>query len=85
MDKPTKALLEKMPDGLVVSRQKLLQMGFDKSAIDYFLRSNKLTSVAHGVYRMPGPSLKWEHFVYSITQLRYSVHVGSRSALDLSG
>lgn len=85
MDKPSKALLEKVPDGLVVSRQKLLQMGFDKPAIDYFLRSNKLTSVGHGVYRRPGPSLKWEHIVYSVTQLHYNVHVGSRSALDLSG
>ena len=58
MDKPTKTLLEKIPDGLIVSRQKLMKMGFDKSAIDYFLRSNKLTSVSHGIYRRPGPSLK---------------------------
>ncbi len=85
MNNPTKALLEKIPEGLVVSRQKLIKMGFAKPAIDYFLRSNKLTSVCHGVYRRPGPSLKWEHLVYSVTQLRYNVHVGSRSALDLLG
>jgi hypothetical protein len=85
MDKPTKTLLEKIPDGLVVSRQKLREMGFDKPAIDYFLRSGKLTPLSHGVYRRPGPPLKWEHLVYSTVQLGHNVHVGARSALDLSG
>jgi hypothetical protein len=85
MDKPTKELLEKIPDGLVVSRQKLVEIGFNKPAIDYFLRSGKLTPVSHGVYRRPGPPLKWEHLVYSAVQLGHKVHVGSRSALDLSG
>ncbi|MFH0785147.1 MAG: type IV toxin-antitoxin system AbiEi family antitoxin domain-containing protein [Pseudomonadota bacterium] len=85
MDKPTKVLLEKIPDGLVVSRQKLREMGFDKPAIDYFLRSGKLTPVSHGAYRRPGPPLKWEHLVYSAVQIGHNVHVGARSALDLSG
>jgi Transcriptional regulator, AbiEi antitoxin, Type IV TA system/Transcriptional regulator, AbiEi antitoxin N-terminal domain len=85
MDKPTKALLAKIPDGLIVSRQKLQEMGFHKPAIDYFLRSGKLVSVSRGVYRRPGPPLKWEHFVYSAVQLGHDVHVGGRSALDLLG
>lgn len=85
MDKPTKALFEKLPDGMVVSRQMLRKMGFDNSAIDYFLRSDKLESVSRGVYRRPGPPLKWEHLVYSICELGYVTHVGARSALDLLG
>lgn len=85
MLKPTQTLLEKIPEGLVVNRKKLIEMGFDRPSIDYFLRSGKLTPVSHGVYRRPGPPLKWEHLAYSIVQLGYEVHVGSRSALDLSG
>jgi hypothetical protein len=85
MHKPSKAILEKIPDGLVVSRQKLIEIGFDKPAIDYFLRSGKLTTVSRGVYRRPGPPLKWEHLIYSAVQLGHDVHVGSRSALDMSG
>ncbi len=85
MHKPSKAILEKIPDGLVVSRQKLFEIGFDKPAIDYFLRSGKLTPVSRGAYRRPGPPLKWEHLIYSAVQLGHDVHVGARSALDMSG
>lgn len=85
MSKPTTELLKKVPEGLVVSRSKLLEMGFDKPAIDYFLRSGKLVSLTRGVYRRPGPPLKWEHLVYSVRQHGYQAHVGTRSALDLSG
>lgn len=85
MPKPTKTLLEQIPDGLVVTRKKLMEIGLDRPSIDYFLRSGKLTSINHGVYRRPGPPLKWEHLIYSFTQLGYEVHVGSRSALNLSG
>ncbi|TKB05559.1 type IV toxin-antitoxin system AbiEi family antitoxin domain-containing protein [Desulforhopalus sp. IMCC35007] len=85
MTKPTQTLLEQIPDGLVVTRKKLMFLGIDRPSIDYFLRSGKLTVVHRGVYRRPGPPLKWEHLVYSVRQLGYVVHVGSRSALDLSG
>ena len=83
--KPPQTLLQEVPDGLVVTRKKLVAMGFDRPSIDYFIRSGKLTAIGHGVYRRPGPPLKWEHIIYSLTQLNYQVHIGSRSALDLSG
>lgn len=85
MDKPTQALFEKVPEGLVTSRKKLFDLGFSSSSVDFFLRTRKLESVGHGIYRRPGPPLKWEHVVYSINQLGYPAHVGSRSALDLQG
>ncbi len=85
MSKLKKTLLEKIPDGLIVSRQKIKEMGFNKPVIDYFLRSGQLTPISHGLYRRPGPPLKWEHFVYSAVQLGHDIHVGGRSALDLLG
>ncbi len=72
-------------DGQVVNRKWLKAKGFERTAIDYYVRSNKLESVGHGVYRRPGPPLKWEHLFYSLQELGYSLHVGGQSALNLQG
>jgi len=82
----TKSSLEKtLYEGQLVNRDWLLKRGFNRPRVDYFLRSGKLESVAHGVYRRPGPPLKWEHIVYSLTEIGFPVHVGGRSALELQG
>ena len=84
--KPDTVLLANcLPDGLVVNRKWLKAKGFERTAVDYFVRSGKLERVGHGVYRRPGPPLKWEHLVYSLQELGSPVHVGGRSALDLQG
>lgn len=74
-----------LPDGLVVDRPWLQRQGFTRSHIDYLIRSGKLQSVGRGAYRRPGPPLKWQHFVYSLQEQGYPIHVGGRSALDLQG
>jgi len=80
------ASLEKiLPEGLVVDRAWLNAKGVSRPNIDYYLRTNRLEAVARGAYRRPGPALKWEHLVYSIQELGYSVHVGGRTALELQG
>jgi Transcriptional regulator, AbiEi antitoxin N-terminal domain len=53
--------------------------------VDSYLRSEALQTVTRGVYRRPGPPLKWEHIIYSLQELGYAVHVGGRSALELQG
>ncbi|MDT8452347.1 MAG: type IV toxin-antitoxin system AbiEi family antitoxin domain-containing protein [Gammaproteobacteria bacterium] len=78
-------LESRLPEGLVVDRIWLADRGFERPLVDYYLRSGALVPVARGAYRKPGPSLKWEHVVYSIQSLGYSVHVGGRSALELQG
>jgi hypothetical protein len=70
-----------LKEGLLVDRRWLLEQGFDRPAVDYFLRSGKLAAVGRGVYRKPGPPLKWQNVVYSLSQLGYHVHVGHLSAL----
>lgn len=85
-NKPDGALLANcLPDGLVVNRKWLKANGFERTAVDYFVRSGKLVSVGHGVYRRPGPPLKWEHLVYSLQESGSPVYVGGRSAIDLQG
>jgi hypothetical protein len=82
----TKPSLEQtLSEGQLVNRDWLLKHGFNRPRVDYFLRSGKLEPVVHGVYRRPGPPLKWEHIVYSLAEMGFPVHVGGRSALELQG
>ena len=74
-----------MQEGLLVDRNWLQLHGIDHTAVDYYLRSKKLEAVAHGVYRKPGPPLKWQSVVYSLNQLGYKVHVGHTTALSYHG
>ena len=83
--KPEFSLEQTLFEGQLVNREWLLQRGFNRPRVDYFLRAGKLESISHGVYRRPGPPLKWEHVVYSLTEMGYPVHVGGRSALELQG
>lgn len=73
------------PEGLLVDRRWLSARGVGRPTVDYYVRSGRLVSVARGLYRRPGPPLKWQHVVYSLGELGYRVHVGGRSALELRG
>lgn len=74
-----------LPEGLLVDRNWLKHNGFNRPLVDYYLRSGTLEAVARGIYRRPGPALKWQHVVYSLQELGFAVHVGGRSALDHQG
>jgi len=67
--KSEKSLEQSLPEGQLVNRAWLLARGFNRPRVDYALRAGKLESVAHGVYRRPGPSLKWEHVVFSLNEM----------------
>jgi len=83
--KPESSLEQTLPEGQLVNRDWLLQRGFNRPRVDYYIRAGKLAPVAHGIYRRPGPHLKWEHVLYSLMEMGYTVHVGGRSALELQG
>jgi hypothetical protein len=83
--KSEKPLEQCLPEGQLVDRAWLLVHGFSRPRVDYALRAGKLEPVAHGVYRRPGPPLKWEHVVYSLNEMGCPVRVGGRGALELLG
>ena len=85
MSKEIPLLEQVLPEGQVVNRGWLYEHGISRPRVDYALRAGKLEPLAHGYYRLPGPPLKWEHIVYSLNEMGYKVHVGSRSALELRG
>ena len=80
-----KAIGQILHEGVLVDRQWLNENGFDRTAIDYYMRSKTLKAVSRGVYRKPGPPLKWQNVVYSLNLLGYSVHVGHMTALQFHG
>ena len=83
-DKRTKSH-DIVPEGLLVNRSWLKGKNVDRPLVDYYLRSGGLEAVAQGIYRRPGPALKWQHVIYSLQELGYTVHVGGQTALELQG
>jgi len=83
--KNQKTLERCLPEGQLVNRAWLKARGFNRPRVDYALRAGKLVALSHGIYRRPGPPLKWEHVVFSLNEMGYPVHVGGRSALELQG
>ncbi len=74
-----------LPEGQLVNRQWFKARGVDRPLVDFWLRSGKLEAVSRGLYRRPGPPLKWEQVVYSLNEIGIPIHVGGRSALELQG
>ena len=79
-------LLSLVPDALPVTRQWLMQQdrNLDRHAVDNFVKSGQLVSLAHGVYMRPGATLTWEGIVCSL-QMKTDLSVGGLTALELKG
>ncbi|MBI4694543.1 MAG: type IV toxin-antitoxin system AbiEi family antitoxin [Gammaproteobacteria bacterium] len=75
--------LQKLLDeGLLVSTSWLEARGYSRALIAKYVEGGWLNSPARGVYRRPGPPLKWQHVVASLQLLAGSfLHVGGRTAL----
>ena len=73
------------PDGVLVDRFQLRSAGLSPTQIDYCVRKGKIQSVASGVYRRPGLTLKWPCMVYSLIRMGVPCHVASVSALQHHG
>ncbi|HHU88211.1 MAG: type IV toxin-antitoxin system AbiEi family antitoxin domain-containing protein [Sphaerochaetaceae bacterium] len=74
-----------LQEGILFNRKYLNRHGITNTAIDYYLRSGKIEAILHGLYRKPGPPLKWENIVYSLELMGHKVHVGHLSALSYHG
>jgi len=71
-----------LEEGLLASTSWLEGQGYSRTLLSKYVESGWLTSPARGVYRRPGPPLKWQHVVASLQLLGESyLHVGGRTAL----
>ena len=79
-------LLKLIPAGLLVSAAWLREHGYQTNLVAYYVASGKLESPARGVYRIPGPPLKWQSVVASLQLIEGSyVHIGGRTAIVQRG
>ena len=80
---PLRRLLQ---PGLLVSASWLRERGYPTNLVSYYVATGKLESPARGVYRVPGPPLKWQSVVASL-QLNegWWSHVGGRAAIVQRG
>ncbi len=88
IDKQSKInnLQKDLPEGLLATAAWLVNKGYSDQLLKKYRGAGWLESPAHGVYRRPGPPLKWQHVVYSLGQmLERPPHVGGLSALELRG
>ncbi|MGA9163403.1 MAG: type IV toxin-antitoxin system AbiEi family antitoxin domain-containing protein [Thiobacillus sp.] len=79
-------LQDLLEEGLLAPTGWLEEQGYSRALISKYVDSGWLVSPARGVYRRPGPSLKWQHVVASLQMLAGSyLHVGGRTALVQRG
>ncbi len=75
-----------LPEGLLATTSWLEAHGYPRSLLAKYVQRGWLESPARGVYRRPGPPLKWQHVVASLQNLlQLPVHVGGRTALEMQG
>jgi len=79
------SLITSLQEGVLVDRRWFKSKGFGRTTVDYYRRTGKLEAVSRGVYRKPGPPLKWQNVVYSLKLLGFHVHIGHMSALQYYG
>jgi hypothetical protein len=79
-------LRELLPPGLVASASWLREHEYPTNLVAYYVSSGRLESPARGVYRVPGPPLKWQSVVASLQLNEGSwSHVGGRTAIVQRG
>lgn len=80
------SLQKLLPEGLLAPTYWLEAHGYSRSLLAGYVKRGWLESPARGVYRRPGPPLKWQHVVCSLAKMSGgSVHVGGLTALELRG
>lgn len=75
-----------LEEGLLAPTWWLEEQGYSRALLSKYVASGWLTSPAHGVYRRPGPPIKWQHVLASLQILgRSYFHAGGRTALVQQG
>ena len=84
--RPLLELQYQLPEGLLVDGKWLAQWGISAGMRARYVRQGWLESPAHGIYRRPGPPIRWEQIVISLQYLlAQPIAVGGETALRLLG
>lgn len=74
-----------IPYGLLVTKKWLTAQGLSRSLLDNWLKSGKISPVAHGVYKQPEAKLTWEGIVCSLQRMGFDLTPGGLTVLNLNG
>ena len=75
-----------LDEGLLAPTSWLEGHGYSRASLTGYVARGWLDSPARGVYRRPGPPLKWQHVVASLQLLAETYwHIGGRTALVQRG
>ena len=75
-----------LPPVLLASASWLDKHGYYRQLLSHYVSSGWLASPARGVYRRPGPPLKWQHVVASLLLTeQLPLHIGGATALEHAG
>lgn len=81
-----KQLYNLLPEGIITTREWLLQHNFSSHAIDNLVKSDQLELVSRGVYVRNSSKISWQSLVYSLqTNLKLDLIVGGLTALEMYG
>ncbi len=79
-------LQSELPAGLLATTDWLRARGYSRQLLGHYVASGWLESPARGVYRRPGPPLKWQQVAASLQHLlQLPAHVGGLTALEAQG
>lgn len=75
-----------VPHGLVVARSWLMEKkGIERHTLDNWVKSGRLVSVSHGVYKKPDTKMTWQGLVCSLQYMHYVLAPGGLTSLELQG
>ena len=79
-------ILQKWPQGTVITTGWLNKQGVSRQSVDNYKNSGWLERLGQGAYKRKGGDVSWAGALYALQRLEnLSVHVGGKTALELQG
>jgi hypothetical protein len=74
------------PEGVIITREWLLNKGYSRHAIDNLVKSRQLHFLKRGVYVRGRAKITWQSIVYSLQSLeKLDLVIGGLTALEMQG
>jgi hypothetical protein len=80
------AIMDFTAEGVVITREWLLNKGYSRHAIDNLVKSRQLVTLQRGVYAKSRSKFTWQSIIYSLQSLeKLDLVIGGLTALEMQG
>lgn len=80
------AIMDFTPEGVVITREWLMNKGYSRHAIDNLVKSRQLVALQRGVYIRGRSKITWQSIVYCLQSLEQTdLIIGGLTALEMQG